>query len=131
MSTEKEMPAHEAHWCAFYLDVPHCVDKVSKGHRAVIAFKIFRDTSGTGGRSKVSSKVEEQVAEFVGSMKAPFGIMLERKYCLGTSVLSGFDNLLLTTMRAVETVDVKHIPVVLTSISEWGLERSLFTTRPD
>ncbi|KAI0787588.1 hypothetical protein C8Q74DRAFT_1252680 [Fomes fomentarius] len=118
----EDMPAHEAHWCAFYLSVPHCVDKVSQGHRAVIAFKIFRDTSGTGGRSKASSKVEEQVAELVGSMKAPFGIMLARKYCLGTSVLSEFDNLLLTAMRSLETVDVKHIPVVLTSFSEWGLE---------
>ncbi|KAI0787584.1 hypothetical protein C8Q74DRAFT_1216211 [Fomes fomentarius] len=115
-------PAHEAHWCAFYPDVPHCVKEVSGGYRAVIAFKIFRDTSGTGGGSKVSSKVEEQVAELVGSMKAPFGIMLERKYCLGTSVLSGFDNLLLTAMRSLDTLDVKHLPVVLISNSTWGTE---------
>ncbi|KAI0787604.1 hypothetical protein C8Q74DRAFT_1197219 [Fomes fomentarius] len=115
----EEMPAHEAHWCAFYPDVPHCVTKVSGGHRAVIAFKIFRDTSGT---SKDSSKVEEQVAELVRSMKAPFGIMLERKYCLGTSVLSGFDNLLLTAMHSLDTLDVKHLPVVVTSNSRWGME---------
>ena len=114
-----ERPAHGGYWCAFYPDVPHRVARVSGGYRAVIAFKLFR-TSDTFEETATSSQVGSEVASLVRQMKAPFGIMLERKYCLGTTTFSGFDALMLDTCRSLPKVDVKHLPVILVSHSEWG-----------
>ncbi|KAI0741946.1 hypothetical protein C8Q80DRAFT_1123686 [Daedaleopsis nitida] len=119
----EEMPAHEGRWCAFYPDVPHCVKTVSDGYRAVIAFKLFRASSTIIDESATSSEVRRQTTELVRQLHAPIGIMLERKYCLGTTELSGFDALLLDSMRSMVDVKVVHLPVVLTLSSHWGQQR--------
>ncbi|RPD64387.1 hypothetical protein L226DRAFT_484383 [Lentinus tigrinus ALCF2SS1-7] len=115
----ENMPAHGGHWCAFYPDVPHRVERIWYGHRAVIAFKIFR-TSGSGTETETTARVRQEVTELMSQMQAPFGIMLERKYCMGTTELSGFDALLLQSASALPNVDVRHLPVVLTTHSEFG-----------
>lgn len=114
-----EMPAHGGHWCAFYPDVPHCVERIWSGYRAILAFKIFR-TSKSGAETKTTARVRQEVTELMSQLQAPFGIMLERKYCLGTTALSGFDALLLQSALALPNVDVRHLPVVLLSSSEYG-----------
>ncbi|RDX45125.1 hypothetical protein OH76DRAFT_1021835 [Lentinus brumalis] len=115
----KEMPAHVGHWCAFYPDVPHRVDEIWNGHRAVVAFKIFR-TAGIGAETETTTQVRQEATELMSQMQAPFGIMLERKYCLGTTELSGFDALLLQSALTLPNVDVKHFPVVLRTNSSFG-----------
>ncbi|RPD76635.1 hypothetical protein L226DRAFT_381684 [Lentinus tigrinus ALCF2SS1-7] len=115
----QEMPAYGGHWCAFYPDVPHRVEQIWDGYRAVIAFKIFR-TSGSGTETETTTRVRQEATELMSQMQAPFGIMLERKYCLGTTELSGFDALLLQSASALPNVDVRHLPVVLTTYSKFG-----------
>ncbi|KAI0691466.1 hypothetical protein C8T65DRAFT_587207 [Cerioporus squamosus] len=115
----KKMPAHEGHWCAFYPDVPHRVEKIWRGHRAVIAFKIFR-TAGAGAETETTTRVRQEATELMTQMQAPFGIMLERKYCMGTTELSGFDALLLKAALALPDVEVRHLPVVLATCSSYG-----------
>ncbi|TBU42391.1 hypothetical protein BD309DRAFT_991719 [Dichomitus squalens] len=110
--------ADEGHWCAFYPDVPHSVKDVH-GYRATLAFKLFR-ASDTDEDTSTSSQVRQQVSQLVEALEAPFGILLQRKYCLGTTSFSGFDALLLSSLRALANVDVRHLPVVLGSYFEWG-----------
>ncbi|KAI0691468.1 hypothetical protein C8T65DRAFT_816903 [Cerioporus squamosus] len=116
---EEDMPAHEGHWCAFYPDVPHRVEKLWDGHRAVIAFKIFR-TAGAGAETETTTRVRQEATELMTQMQAPFGIMLERKYCLGTTELSGFDALLLKAALVLPDVNVRHLPVVLRTHATFG-----------
>ncbi|KAI0741957.1 hypothetical protein C8Q80DRAFT_1197171 [Daedaleopsis nitida] len=116
----KEMPAHEGHWCAFYPDIPHRVSKIYCGYRAVIAFKLFHASAADRSESTTSSEVRQQTMDLVRQLQVPFGIMLERKYCLGTTELSGFDALLYESLRSLGDVNIQHLPVVVTSSAEWG-----------
>ena len=111
-------PAREGRWCAFYPDVPHAVKAIPRGYRATLAFKLFR-TSDTEEETSTSSNVRQQVSQLLKTMEAPFGILLQRKYCLGTTHFSGFDALLLSSLRALTNVQVRHLPVVLRSYTAW------------
>ena len=113
---KKKIPAHEGYWCAFYPDVPHRVKEVAGGYRAVAAFKIFC-TPGSSTETETTARVRREVTKLMSKMRAPFGVMLERKYCLGTTELSGFDALLLKAALALPDVLVKHFPVALTAQS--------------
>ena len=77
-----------------------------------------------GAAPASSPQIKQPVLELMGKMKAPFGIMLERKYCLGTAQLTGFDALLLESAHSLPDVEVHHLPVVLQSSSEWGSHNS-------
>ncbi|EIW58619.1 uncharacterized protein TRAVEDRAFT_124283, partial [Trametes versicolor FP-101664 SS1] len=123
----KHLKAHPGSWCAFYPDVPHEVTRLSDGYRAVVAFKIFRASSSTGagdGDTQKTAEVRRRLAEVVPKMKAPYGLLLEHKYCLGTDEFSGFDGLLVDAVRAHSSgrFDVHHLPVVVSSWSVWGSE---------
>ena len=121
-------PAHAGYWVAFFPDTPHKVEQISSGYRAVIAFKLFRSPHrlsragppARGAAPASSPQIKQPVLELIGKMKAPFGIMLERKYCLGTAQLTGFDALLLESAHSLPNVEVHHLPVVLESSSNWG-----------
>jgi hypothetical protein len=81
-------------WVAFHPDVPHSVLPLPKGHyRAVIAFKIF---SVPDNSEPMENPIQTSVNEALAKMRPPFGIFLDRQYCMGTSKLSGFDTILLT-----------------------------------
>ncbi|PIL24951.1 hypothetical protein GSI_12838 [Ganoderma sinense ZZ0214-1] len=112
--------AHEGHWTAFYPDVPHQVKEVD-GYRAAIAFKLFRSEADDADAKETdaSAAVRQQVSQLVASMEAPFGILLQRKYCLGTTVFSGFDAVLLSAARTLPDVEVKHFPIILQSSANW------------
>ncbi|EIW58615.1 uncharacterized protein TRAVEDRAFT_20565 [Trametes versicolor FP-101664 SS1] len=123
----KDMEARPGSWCAFYPDVLHSVTKVSGGYRGVIAFKIFRTSSATGsgdGETQKAAEVRRRVEEIVSHMEAPYGVLLEHKYCLGTDEFSGFDRLLVNTVRALsaDKFDVHHLPVAVSARSMWGSE---------
>ncbi|RDX54233.1 hypothetical protein OH76DRAFT_1341500, partial [Lentinus brumalis] len=119
MVDDMKMLAHEGHWCAFYPDVPYRVDKIWEGHSAVIAFKIFR-TSGAGVETETTARVRQEATELMSQMQAPFGIMLEHKYCMGITELSDFDALLHQSALALPSVDVKYLPVVLMTQATFG-----------
>ncbi|KAI1796667.1 hypothetical protein LXA43DRAFT_879441 [Ganoderma leucocontextum] len=117
-----EHRAREGHWCAFYPDVPHKVKETS-GYRAAIAFKLFRTSTADDATAKESDTtvaVRQQVSQLVGTMEAPFGILLQRKYCLGTTTFSGFDAVLVNAARTLPDVEVRHLPIVLQSSAKWG-----------
>ncbi|KAI0366997.1 hypothetical protein BV20DRAFT_971096 [Pilatotrama ljubarskyi] len=118
----KHMHALCGHWCAFYPDVRHRVKEVVDGYRAVIAFKIFRASNDGGQTEKMSAMVPLQIRDIIKEMEAPYGILLEHKYCLGTEHFTGFDAMIVESVRALEDVDVHHMPVVVTAFSEWGTE---------
>ncbi|KAI0764353.1 hypothetical protein BD413DRAFT_192656 [Trametes elegans] len=123
---DNPIPSHEGRWCAFYPDVPHCVVPIDSGYRATIAFKLFRDPgaasqskNGTDSESK-SGTPFEKVRDILEQMRAPYGLLLERQYAYGTSTFSGFDSLLLECARSLSSVVVHHLPVIVSSLSEWG-----------
>ena len=114
--------ADEGHWCAFYPDVPHKIKEID-GHRAAIAFKLFRTSEVDEADAKetdTSVAVRQQVSQLVGTMEAPFGILLQRKYCLGTTSFTGFDAVLVNAARTLPGVDVRHLPIILQSSANWG-----------
>ncbi|KAI0328690.1 hypothetical protein GY45DRAFT_1325984 [Cubamyces sp. BRFM 1775] len=119
---DKKMSAHPGEWCAFYPDIPHEVKTLWEGHRAVIAFKIFRTPSSTG-ESEKTRQVRAQVLEIVKKLEAPYGILLEHKYGLGTEQFSGFDAIVAECVRsAVPAGSMYQLPVVVKSYSWWGSE---------
>ncbi|KAI0064509.1 hypothetical protein BV25DRAFT_1800507 [Artomyces pyxidatus] len=101
-------PAAPGRWVAFYPDVPHCVTPVSKGHRGVIAFKIFR----VDDPEPEPPKVEERVQAVTDNLQAPFGLLLERKYCMSPRHLSGFDAVMYEALTRRADLQLHLLPVV-------------------
>ncbi|KAA1472795.1 hypothetical protein DENSPDRAFT_204290 [Dentipellis sp. KUC8613] len=102
--------AYLGRWVAFYPDVPHCVTKIGRGHRAVVAFKIFSED--TEQAEDVDEALVRLIGPCVSEMKAPFGLFLRRKYCMGTQQLSGTDAALLTSLNRLDGVRVYLVPIV-------------------
>ncbi|KAH7931210.1 hypothetical protein BV22DRAFT_5670 [Leucogyrophana mollusca] len=108
-------------WCAFYPDVPHSVEELlCDEYRAVIAFKMFRTEPPNTQVIERYAHAHASVTEAISKLKAPVGIFLERKYCLGTTELSGFDALLLESTRARTDIQVHLLPVVTRYYAAWG-----------
>lgn len=124
-----EMEARPGSWCAFYPDVPHHVKELgADGYRASIAFKVFRAPTPLWRRDRQSAKTEQvrlRIAEIVAEVEAPFGLLLEHKYSLGTNEFSGFDALMVSAVRSRFSgpgFEVRHIPVVVQEHARWGDE---------
>ncbi|KAH9942867.1 hypothetical protein B0H21DRAFT_749793 [Amylocystis lapponica] len=94
---DKYLSAGPGSWCAFYPDVPH-------------------------SELRGFDSVRKAVDDVVGRLHTPCGILLERKYALGTTRLSGFDALLLARARAMNDTDVKLLPVAMKIVGFWGSE---------
>ncbi|KAH9856771.1 hypothetical protein C2E23DRAFT_809049 [Lenzites betulinus] len=125
----KAMEARPGSWCAFYPDVPHYVKELAEnGYRASIAFKIFRVPTPLGFKPRESDKTQEvrlRIAAVVAEVEAPFGLLLEHKYSLGTNEFSGFDAIIVDAIRSrfpAPGFEVRHIPVVVEESATWGDE---------
>ncbi|KAI0820795.1 hypothetical protein BC628DRAFT_1543573 [Trametes gibbosa] len=125
----EEMPAHAGSWCAFYPDVPHEVTTIVEGHRAVIAFKLFRapvasDAAPSDYEAEKTREIRAKVTQIVGEVEAPYGVLLQHKYTLNTDTFNGFDAILAEAIQAeaaqLASVSVHHMPVVVTASSHWG-----------
>lgn len=116
---KQHMAAHPGSWVAFYPDVPHSVKHVWRGHRAVIAFKIFRDVQATAPAADFSSTIHRLVKNATDKMRAPAGVLLERKYCVGTTNLSGFDAVVLDCLMARTDIRVHPLPIVMSFHADW------------
>ncbi|CAL1713822.1 unnamed protein product [Somion occarium] len=97
------LKAYPGSWVAFYPDVAHEVKELEDGYRAVIAFKIFcEDAPASMGISQPSFQAKtaleqslfDQMKESLSRLEAPYGILLQHKYCLDTTELSGLDSIL-------------------------------------
>ncbi|KAI0703178.1 hypothetical protein C8Q76DRAFT_222192 [Earliella scabrosa] len=107
-------------WCAFYPDVPHSVERIESGYRAVIAFKVFRRPGdGDARRAARVDEVRGRVEDIIGRMRAPFGLLLEHRYAFGTSAYSAFDELVVQSAEARAGCVVHHFPVIVRSHAEW------------
>ncbi|KAJ7148621.1 hypothetical protein C8R43DRAFT_1128853 [Mycena crocata] len=103
--------AHLGSWIAFYPDVDHSVREISSGHRAVIAFKIFRqhlDTPEVPADVVLRNKIREALMP----LHKPYGILLQHHYSAGTSELSGVDAAL-SAAAGITGGDVKLLPVLI------------------
>ncbi|KAI0820832.1 hypothetical protein BC628DRAFT_1523820 [Trametes gibbosa] len=127
----EKMPAHAGSWCAFYPDEPHQVTKVKGGHRAVIAFKLFRvpSTSGEAARADCetdkTAEIRARVGRIVSGMEGTYGVLLQHKYSLNTDRFNGFDAILVEAVQAETaqrrgSMSMYYLPVVVTSYSLWG-----------
>lgn len=96
--------SHVGSWVAFYPDVPHEVPSLWSGYRAALAFKIFRDTKNPSRDELTDSHVPDHIRSAVegilADIKLPFGLVLDHRYCFGTTELSGMDALLLSCAKA-------------------------------
>ncbi|KDQ58790.1 hypothetical protein JAAARDRAFT_206635 [Jaapia argillacea MUCL 33604] len=118
---EENVRADVGSWCAFYPDVVHSVSRILNGHRGVIAFKMFR-TGPNATQDILPPEFRAAFQQAVDKFQAPVGICLDRKYCLGTTQLSGVDGFLLECFRQrVEAgeVTVHVLPIVVKSHAEW------------
>ena len=108
---EDGVVAKPCSWVAFYPDVPHSILSLPKDHyRAVIAFKIFSVPDNT---EPTENPHQTSVNNALAKMRLPFGIFLDRQYCMGTSRLSGFDTILLAAAYArKDKCRVYTLPVV-------------------
>ncbi|KAL6302920.1 hypothetical protein BKA93DRAFT_371913 [Sparassis latifolia] len=97
---------HPGSWAAFYPDTVHRVDKITEGHRAVIAFKVFRTGNTMIGQNGFQASPEatlpqQKMEDVLGKMQLPFGVLLAHKYCIGTVELNGLDNVLHAAAEAM------------------------------
>lgn len=104
------LKADPCSWVAFHPDVPHSVSKLKENHRAVIAFKVFHNDA-KGEETKVP-QLEQRLKETSDQMEPPYAILLDHKYCMGTTEMSGLDSFLLTSARSRTDMHVHVIPVV-------------------
>ncbi|ETW86348.1 hypothetical protein HETIRDRAFT_310650, partial [Heterobasidion irregulare TC 32-1] len=124
--------ASPGEWTAFYTDVPHCVTALARGHRAVLAFKVHRADAdadadaGAGAEPGPDASIAgcdpalvRAVQDLVERIPAPFGVMLPRKYCMGTHRLSGPDALLHTCLRRRAGARVDLLPIVIDYCATW------------
>jgi len=123
---EGGLAADPCSWVAFYPDVPHAVLSLPKSHyRAVIAFKIF---SVPDNSEPTENSIQTSVNEALAKMHPPFGIFLNRQYCMGTSKLSGFDTILLTAAYSrKDKCRIYMLPVVTKFDSEIGMADDDYT----
>ncbi|KAH7914413.1 hypothetical protein BJ138DRAFT_401694 [Hygrophoropsis aurantiaca] len=117
----KKHRSSPGHWVAFYPDVPHCVQRLqgSNAYRASIAFKIFRTDTRRSQSIQVYSQLHTALYDVISTMEVPFGLLLERKYCMGTKELSGMDASLIACARARPDVRVHLLPVIIRYTAEW------------
>ncbi|KAF5372078.1 hypothetical protein D9758_005091 [Tetrapyrgos nigripes] len=121
--------ANEGSWVAFYPDVPHEVKTVSKGHCAVLALKIFHKdsndatSSSLGGEFNLPPALHTASTELITSLELPFGLILDRKYCMGTTELSGVDATLYSIAKNTpDTITPMIVPVMIhtATFEPWG-----------
>ncbi|THU78481.1 hypothetical protein K435DRAFT_973513 [Dendrothele bispora CBS 962.96] len=109
-----ECDASEGSWVAFYPDVPHEVTRIRRGYRAVLALKIFRDDTQVPFNDELSSARDPMLTaaanQLVTNLELPYGFILDRKYCLGTTKLSGIDAIVYS--RARKLPHILH-PVII------------------
>ncbi|KAI0046520.1 hypothetical protein FA95DRAFT_1559979 [Auriscalpium vulgare] len=140
--TSDELPSYAANpgqWVAFYPDVPHRVTRIWQGYRAVIAFKVFRQaaslaaatpasvlpaaaaaapTAEPGNLAATKSGELERVKAVTDKLTAPFGLLLERKYCMGTERLNGLDAVVYEALATRDGHSAHLLPVVI----KWSAE---------
>ncbi|TFY69736.1 hypothetical protein EVG20_g3022 [Dentipellis fragilis] len=106
-------------WVAFYPDTPHRVSQIRKGYRAVIAFKMYRESIGQDEIEDRNGPLVARIRACVSKMKAPFGLFLEHKYCMGTQHLSGMDAVVHSSLQRLDGVQVRLLPIVTRCGSTW------------
>ncbi|KAF8518728.1 hypothetical protein JB92DRAFT_3141911 [Gautieria morchelliformis] len=103
--------AEAGSWVAFYPDIKHEVSKIEDGYRGVIAFKIFRPPGEVEDPTKYPAQAK--VKSVLDKMPRKYGLLLERKYCKGTTQLSGFDAQLLAAAKTRGDVVTHVLPVLI------------------
>ena len=107
-------------WTAFYPDVPHCVTTIARGYRAVLAFKVYRsDDADASAEVLGDPEIARRVQGILDKIPSPFGLLLPRKYCMGTERLSGFDALLYTCLQKRADARVDLLPIVIRHSASW------------
>ncbi|KAI0050845.1 hypothetical protein FA95DRAFT_1570394 [Auriscalpium vulgare] len=106
--------ARPGDWVAFYPDVNHRVTELSgSDYRGVIAFKIFHDDVPANSTPSIDPVVVNHVKSIANKLQPPFGLLLGRKYCLGTTKLSGFDAVMYEALAQRAGVVTYLLPVVI------------------
>ncbi|KZT06682.1 uncharacterized protein LAESUDRAFT_749900 [Laetiporus sulphureus 93-53] len=112
--------ADAGNWVAFHPSVPHEVTPIEEGHRAVIAFKVYKQEPVPGQEvvprhDSLQEEIRSQMEHAFAAMHAPFGLLLEHQYCMGTTEFNGFDSILRDTavkFAQKHGSDVHFLPVL-------------------
>lgn len=114
VGTEHSQHAHEGYWIAFYPDEPHEVRKIPKdSYRAVVAFKIFwQDLPTPDATIPLHPAISAAAQKLVSHLEPPFGLILDRKYCIGTKELSGVDRVLASLLHSKADTKALIIPIL-------------------
>lgn len=119
---ETGMRAYPGSFVAFYPDIEHEVVKLKGGYRAVIAFKIFRkqtfpqkSPSKFKPRTDFEKRVLEKMTQALTKLTPPYGILLQHRYSVETTELSGMDNLLYSAASShlTSSAEVHFLPILL------------------
>ncbi|KAI0058702.1 hypothetical protein BV25DRAFT_1766947, partial [Artomyces pyxidatus] len=108
-------------WVAFHPDVPRRVKKLREGYRAGIAFKIFCEDIDAGN---ADADILERVRDLTDKLKPPFGLFLDREYCMNAKILSRFDAMVHAAMAARPRVDVHLLRVITQWLADVDHRRS-------
>ena len=95
---------------AFFPSVVHSVEKITRGHRATLALKVYRqNVEETCDEATVAA-----VTAVLSKWPLPFGLLLNHEYSVGTSDMSGLDAVLVQAVKALPHSEVHTFPVVTT-----------------
>ena len=88
-------------FCAFYPDIPHRVNPITSGYRAILSLKIFAQKQETSEwTSNHARKMElESLAEELQKINVPIGLILNHHYGYESKSIYGCDKLLLDALK--------------------------------
>jgi hypothetical protein len=72
-------------WCAFYPDIPHRVNVLESGYRAILSFKIFVEEPGVKeprcqSWGEVESNLVNTIVDGIEKAGFPLGILMKNHY---------------------------------------------------
>jgi hypothetical protein len=108
-------------FCAFYPDIPHRVNTLEEGYRAVLSFKIFAQNQQDPRPEQSSDSAKaiqiEHLLDKLRELDAPLGILLGHHYGYDSKSIYGCDKLLIDALSS-NGFEFNFKPVVVTLYGE-------------
>ena len=113
-------------WCAFYPDIPHRINVLESGYRAILNFKIFIKEPSVKEPSCLSwgeteSNLVNAVVDEIEKAGFPLGILMKHHYGYDSNTIYGCDKLLLDCLRKKGfSVEIKPVLIYFEGVDrDW------------
>jgi hypothetical protein len=120
-------------WCAFYPDIPHRVNPLESGYRAILNFKVYSKNQQCPQEWGTNAAVKMEVERFVEELQAldiPVGILFDHHYGYDSKSIYGCDKLLFDALKQ-KGLEVDTEPVLIRFSGEGPVPNSEYYSYSD